>query len=360
MNLDNFIENKYPSFRQGVNYDHGFSLQYYFSNEVKSEFTLIPKTTDISIHDTILQYLNNIKSYSPPNYYVATTKDITVTALNDVGSIYVKNNQDLIFSDVSTRYKFDNFEYKKDHYISGQNVLLSLDSGSNYFHWVCQILPRIKLLNEFNIDWGKVNKILIPEVRGSFVFETLQKLNVPTEKLLEQKRGSNYNFENLYIPCKPNNHIHLSKWSIDFLKKLTIEKSTASLKKLFISRKKTSKRYIENEKDVYKLLKKFGFEKVFLDDMSFESQASLFSNATHIVATHGASLANLVFCKPSTKVIELYNPYHFHCLYWSLSNSLNLDYYYLINSSNDKVHDKSSSLMVDLSKLKNIISHASQ
>jgi hypothetical protein len=362
MNLDTFIENKFPKFRQYFNTDHNFSIDYFFNQEPNSSFTKIPKTIDISIHSSIEDYISKIKTYSPPNYYVANTKDIEVIAMNDVGSVNVVGNNNIVFSDVSTRYEFDNFSYKRDYYFTGNNVLLSLDSGSNYFHWVCQILPRIKLLEESGLKWSKVNKILIPEIRGRFVKESLRTLNVPMDKLVEQKSGCKYKFENLYIPSKPNNHIHLSKWSIDFLRETFIQKSNQSKlpKKIFISRKEKSGRHINNEKPVEKVLKNFGFQKFILDDMSIFDQAILFNNASHIITSHGASLANLVFCNQNTKVFELFNPNYFHALYWSICNNLDLDYYYMICESPDSQNHKNASLKINLNDLKNILNHANQ
>jgi capsular polysaccharide biosynthesis protein len=42
--------------------------------------------------------------------------------------------------------------------------------------------------------------------------------------------------------------------------------------------------------------------------MTFDEQASAFASAGLIVAPHGSGLANLVFCSPGTRVVELYDP----------------------------------------------------
>jgi capsular polysaccharide biosynthesis protein len=39
--------------------------------------------------------------------------------------------------------------------------------------------------------------------------------------------------------------------------------------------------------------------------MNFFKQVYLFSNADFIISAHGAALANLVFCKQKTKIIEI-------------------------------------------------------
>ena len=137
--------------------------------------------------------------------------------MNDVGSITVLDESGNVFEDISSQYKFKNDDEVNPINLSGDNVLLTLDSGSNYFHWLCQLLPRIKkLLQDNGIDWSKINKILIPEIRGDFVKDSLKALNVPFDKIIEQKKNDLYSFESLIIPCKPNNHIYISRWSIEF------------------------------------------------------------------------------------------------------------------------------------------------
>jgi len=39
--------------------------------------------------------------------------------------------------------------------------------------------------------------------------------------------------------------------------------------------------------------------------MNFFKQVYLFWNADFIISAHGAALANLVFCRPKTKIIEI-------------------------------------------------------
>jgi hypothetical protein len=359
MNLDVFIENKFPKFKQSLNCSSDFSIDYYFQNEPNRKFHLIPKTNDLEIHRTIVDYISSIKYYTPPCSYVAECKNLNVLAMNDVGSINVVGPNDIIFSDISTRYSFENYSIKKTLHIKGKNVLLSMDSSSNYFHWMIQVLPRIHLLNEHVIKWSDINKILIPQIRGNFITETLNLLGVPPDKLIQQESGTCYSFEKLIIPSKPNNHIHFQKWSIEFIRNLFLPKSKKSKhKKILILRKKASKRFIENESQMIKKLATEGFEPFHLEDLTVLDQVSLFRGATHIVSAHGAALTNLCFCEPHTKVIELFNPFHFHSLYWSLCDFLNLDYYYSIAASTCEIKDKSSSIRVDLSLLNDIIKHA--
>jgi capsular polysaccharide biosynthesis protein len=73
-------------------------------------------------------------------------------------------------------------------------------------------------------------------------------------------------------------------------------------------------------------LEKYHFKRVTLSSYSLGEQASLFANAKIIVAPHGAGLANLLFCKPETLLMELHFPTYTKALYWRLASALGLRY----------------------------------
>jgi capsular polysaccharide biosynthesis protein len=64
-------------------------------------------------------------------------------------------------------------------------------------------------------------------------------------------------------------------------------------------------RQIVNEQEVKEFLIKKNFSIIALSDLSFEDQVNLFNHASQIVGLHGAGFANLTFCNPETKVLEL-------------------------------------------------------
>jgi hypothetical protein len=50
------------------------------------------------------------------------------------------------------------------------------------------------------------------------------------------------------------------------------------------------------------------FEIVRCEDLSFETQVTIFSEASVIVGAHGSGLANLIFAPPNAKIVELMGP----------------------------------------------------
>ena len=331
-----------------------WSCEKFFDNERPVFFSKIPNSPRKKKKKDIVNYISVIKEQRLKPYYVARSKGVHVHCFNEVGSVSLTYENNL-FLDVSTEYEFPNFKSKKVNSIKGLSVLLSIDSGSNYFHWMCHVLPRIKLLNEYGIDWKSVSNIIMPENRGSFVYETLNDLGVPIDKIIETSKNISYKFEELIIPCKPNRHIHIAPWSIDFLKESFLKNPQPQNKKFFICRQSSFGRCVENESELWKFLSKKGYEKCYLEDLSVYEQASLFNSAEEIVAVHGAALTNLVFCQPETKVIELFNPSYFLCLYWNICNILNLDYHYIIGKGDNlgKEKGKNQNIIINIEEFKN-------
>jgi capsular polysaccharide biosynthesis protein len=81
-----------------------------------------------------------------------------------------------------------------------------------------------------------------------------------------------------------------------------------------------------------KVLAPFGFDVIDPGELSFREQVELFSQASVVIAPHGAALANLVFCRPATRILEIFSPRYVSICYWPLACINNLAYYYLIGS----------------------------
>ena len=76
-------------------------------------------------------------------------------------------------------------------------------------------------------------------------------------------------------------------------------------KKIFISRK-DGERNVSNEDEIFAILQTKGFERYTLSKMSVVEQIKLFAQAESIVAIHGAGCCNIMFSKPGTQFVELF------------------------------------------------------
>jgi hypothetical protein len=76
-------------------------------------------------------------------------------------------------------------------------------------------------------------------------------------------------------------------------------------RRLYISRAGAVRRRLANEEELIARLRPLGYEIFDPAGVSFREQMESFAAATHIVAPHGAGLANIVFCQPGTQLLEL-------------------------------------------------------
>ena len=131
----------------------------------------------------------------------------------------------------------------------------------------------------------------------------------------------------------------------EFLKNTVKSKS---FRKLYISRRKAKFRKVLNEGDVENILRKFDFETVVLEDISFLEQIRLFSETSVLLGVHGAGLTNMIFMRENSKAIELRSEgdKNNNC-YFSLASAMTLDYYYITCKATDTTTQKTD-IIVDL------------
>ena len=109
-----------------------------------------------------------------------------------------------------------------------------------------------------------------------------------------------------------------------------------SSKLLYISRKSQS-RYSKIDAAIEEILIELGFFVLLPEEFTLQQQMYFFDNSKLVIGNHGAALANLVFCRKGTQVIEL-AVIEIQINDWmkNLAQNLELDYDYLeINHESD-------------------------
>ncbi len=206
-----------------------------------------------------------------------------------------------------------------------KGTTLSLLTGGagndNYFHWLFDVLPRIKICEKV-FDISKIDYFLLPDTKKKFQVESLDVLKIPKNKWLSSRNFRHIISDEIIITQHPyciNNDAdveieNIPIWISEWLKSVCLDKKKFNNKnypsKIYIDRKdsvsNTRKlRSIINEDQVKDLLKKYNFKIVSLSNYSFEEQVRIINSAKEIVGLHGAGFANFCFCEPNTKVIEL-------------------------------------------------------
>jgi tetratricopeptide (TPR) repeat protein len=105
------------------------------------------------------------------------------------------------------------------------------------------------------------------------------------------------------------------------------EQESQSPNVIYVSRTRASTRVIVQEREIVEAIDEaFGTcHVVHLEDLPFAEQVGIFRYAKVIVGAHGGGLANIVFCRPGTQVIEI-RPRNSPAMYAHISYLLALDY----------------------------------
>ncbi len=250
------------------------------------------------IHDTALIINNSI--VEGPSYQLRP--------LNNVDA-----NQNIVFEKGTPNLK------KR---LDGR-VLSLLTGGAgndNYFHWLFDVLPRLSLCEDV-FDISKIDFFLFPSLDKKFQKETIELLDIDKKKCLTSKTFRHIEAKEILVTEHPHritndashDNQHIPAWISLWLKKKylkNISKNSNAPKKIYIDRSDSTSntrdlRKIINENEIRSFLKNNGFEIITLGKLHFREQINTFFNAEVIVGLHGAGFANLCFCNPDTRVIEL-------------------------------------------------------
>lgn len=204
-------------------------------------------------------------------------------------------------------------------------VIAAPGGNCNYFHWMFDVLPRIEILKKSGIEY---DKIYLTALSRPFHKQTLALFcGLDPDKIIWAKNKTHLQASTLIVPSLPSHSGVVPLWTAELLReKIQPNLETYQDKKIYISRKNALLRRVVNEEELIEKLKSLGFEIVCLENLRVEDQAKLFASSKVIVAPHGASLTNLIFCQKGTKLIELFPSNYIVPIFWIMSQQLGLDH----------------------------------
>lgn len=188
-------------------------------------------------------------------------------------------------------------------------------SSTNYFHWLFDFLPKIYICSK-NYKISKINYFYLSEPQN-FQVKLLNFFKIKKKQIINSKLYRHIQADKIITVDHPwykkgyfyKEFNNVPKWIVLWLRNnfLKEKKKFYCSKKIFIDRSdsKSNHSQIINKDQVINFLKKQNFKIYRISTMNFFKQVYLFWNADFIISAHGAALANLVFCKPKTKIIEI-------------------------------------------------------
>lgn len=195
------------------------------------------------------------------------------------------------------------------------------NDGGNYFHWLLDGLTRL-LVRE---TLPEETRILIPPSPPRFVSETLRLLGLESQTV--QPISSVLAPERYYF-CAPTAMTGvLNPMGFDWLREKFSPYFSASnsAPSVFLTRRGGA-RVPENIAEIEKLFESAGFEIVDCGAISVEDQIGKLSAAPAIAGLHGAAMTNLLWARPHTPVLELFQPGYLNGCYEQIAFDGKLQY----------------------------------
>ena len=326
-------------------------------NEKGISIIKLPKQTQLYYFD-IYQNKNHL-NIDLPQPYICSIKSARILS----GSSLVLYKQFVISENLSNkkygRYcdlRFDPVviahkrkhllikEFKKGKRVS-KGFMLCGQASSAYGHWTQEYLPKLRFLEQYP-NFSSI-PIIVDANMPSTHYEFLKA--ILDNPILTLKKNEYLDIDELLVApsdtffpthLKCSNSIpqeQLSSFTIDALKYIK-EKINSKFdcpsrepkSRIFLSRRNSTWRKVTNENEVYNYLKKFNFEKIYIEDFDFYKQVSIFRNAKYIVAPNGSALNNLIFSNDTSKILILGQQNTFNLGGWYgsfLKLGFNLDYF---------------------------------
>jgi capsular polysaccharide biosynthesis protein len=186
-----------------------------------------------------------------------------------------------------------------------------LGGNSNYFHWLIDCLPRLALYR------GDCGALLVNGPLQTFQTQSLAQLGFADADLLPVDYPRACMIGRLFYPrtasaaCMAPMTFRPAtlEWLRD--KFASLRSRRKAWRKLFISRARHAEahgRRLLNEAELAAVAAEHGFASICCEDLPFDAQVTLFSEATVIAGAHGAGLTNMIFAPEGATVVEMIGP----------------------------------------------------
>ena len=230
------------------------------------------------------------------------------------------------------------------------------EKSVEYYHWIAETLPRLMQMKQDDLYKYPV---LLPEKfeKKKYILDSLNLLDVQYVFFNSECKTR---IKELYLTKIDNalgkfNNTLLNKLR-DQLYKIINIKDIPPYRRIYISRKFATKRFILNEEDVISYLKdKWSFEVHYFEHYSFEEQVKIISEAKYLIGLHGAGLTNMIFMPKGGSVFEIRgSSKDRNDCFEFLSNSCGHNYYSLFNQA-DIYSQFDFNVQVNLNELEMLI-----
>jgi hypothetical protein len=286
----------------------------YFGNHL---FLLIKGYGDISE----IKHLSNIidESLDSENYHFFTVAHVSLQnrlVLLDTGHISAPDHSSHSF--LSGNMWKEVHALQKAKNVKRYSKMIPMPFPEYYYHFLIDDIPSLLQTLRANPQYVPIFNGQIP----NFAVQVMQSLGIKFEVTSHPV----VEIESLLVPKKKLNYMLEFRSELESRLNFNEIIKNDSSGKIFIGRRNLPRGDSKSERALFLMLKDYGFEEISPDELSFMEQVCKFANATTIVSLHGGALSNLVFCKPNTQVIEVFNHEYRTYPFARISKELSLEY----------------------------------
>jgi len=251
------------------------------------------------------------------------------------------------------RFLVDNYVLKTPARIEEDAVWVVDNWSTGYFHWLADVLPRLFLVRQHLKDWT----LLLPHDARALPF--VEPSLAPFGVTRVRYAGPNevLTCRRLFVPTHAAPPGHFNDEVIGSVRDVLVaaygSEGHARADRLYISRSAARRRRVSNEADVLEVLQRFGFRILHAESCAFEEQVRAAWGARYFVSSHGAGLANMLFMRPGSHVLELrHQGEGVSPCYFTMASALGLPYaYQTCASPQPEEPPHTADLRVDIGKL---------
>jgi capsular polysaccharide biosynthesis protein len=125
-------------------------------------------------------------------------------------------------------------------------------------------------------------------------------------------------------------------------------------RRIFVSRANAQWRRLTNEDDCWAVLGRFGFERIFMEELGFQGQFDLMQEAAVFVGVHGAGMVNIMFAPKGLHVVEIFDPGFANPQYYALAGAIGHPYWLIRGTSVGEPNPGYNDLEVNVAELERI------
>jgi capsular polysaccharide biosynthesis protein len=212
--------------------------------------------------------------------------------------------------------------------LPGTSLSLASDfAGRSCGHYLLDSLSRMHLFLAAGVTLDAVDHVVCRRPPTAEAARHFSRLGVPADKCVWMADGTALRPERLLSPGFPGTKMNYPGWVPAYLKQAFGPSAATPHRRLWIGREGLRRTAI-NGADVRRTLAAHGFEAY--DIAAAANPADDFAAAAMVVSPHAGALADLAFCAPGTRVLELLPSDHPAPYYYTLSLAAGLDYRCLV------------------------------